>query len=472
MELIDCLTDEDKKTIKDWIEINKECKISSVEDVLRQWNKNKRTMFSLLGKQLRVKIPIEQEVDSSTFFRRMEEIYTMPAFYSEKDTKHIVNVSDTSCEFLDSLLEYLSSAFTVKHKYENIKFSDFEIKEFDAEYTYFHNLNSFFEPYCKCFSTILKTLFNHTNIADNILRYDYSFKLEGKKILKLPKGMKAMKGIQKFLNYIEFPSMYLFQDWRNDISDLTTQKIIKANLVFSIHPIDLLTLSDNNCGWTSCVRMTCGKGIYHETITEILNSNCAIVVYLESNHKKFMFNFNSIPNKSWRQIVYCNKNIIVTGKSYPYTSNDLAEKTIQEVRKLAKDNLHWKYMFGPQSYLDMTSYYEKYNIGFVEKFNNKKKILLYHAAYYNDMIYDHEIDYICVRNPVQKTKRISLSGPATCFCCGEKLVKNLRKEAWESTSQRIKNMYNNGFCSSCTRLKCEEQIKDAGRNNNADSNSF
>ena len=55
-----------------------------------------------------------------------------------------------------------------------------------------------------------------------------------------------MRAIRKILEYFEFPFMDTFNQWRDDISVINTDKEINGELVFSIHPIDFMTMSDNN----------------------------------------------------------------------------------------------------------------------------------------------------------------------------------------------------------------------------------
>lgn len=308
----------------------------------------------------------------------------------------------------------------------------------------------------------LEALFAYVPMVDGVTYLDFEVDYKDKKTLTLPKGMKIMRALQKFLKYIEYPNMYLFENFRNAMSDITTQTQIKANLVLSIHPLDFLTLSDNNCGWRSCMAMDItNQGEYSSSITEMLNSNCVIVAYLESVHKKFSFNFHEIPNKSWRQLVYCHKDIICTGKSYPYTSDALSQKVLSIVTELAKENLNWDYQYKNQLYKDFTNFQENADMRdsySPSKLLSKKMILLYSIGYYNDFIADDSVNYYCNRNYVYCNKRICVSGPATCLVCGDKLIENAGIANFEELHSEdiTRDLYGEySICEHCLEFKCD-----------------
>lgn len=453
MDLFSYLTQEDKDTLTDWIEINKQCSIKDLRQTLSCWDKNKKTMFKLLGKKLTYKVPIEIDMEKSIYYRYLNEIYVSPILcnYSEKPSL----MSDPNNDFIKDFYNYV---FT---------FLDTEEKESKGHFYYENNYRSsiFTCSIEACEEgTILglNKLFSYNAIENGTLYYRFICTYKDKKPLTLPKGAKTIRSIQKILKYIEYPNMHLFEEWRNELSNLSTISKIKANLVLSIAPIDFLTLSDNTCGWRSCVAMNHDDpGEFHSALTEMLNSNCTIVAYLESNHKKFTFNYHEMPNKSWRQIFYCHKDIICAGKSYPYTNDKVTKAVLEILQNLAKENLGWEYTFGPQPYKDNIHNHDEIDVRYYHsRYNDKYKIILYTLGYYNDFIADHSTTYWCVRNKPKHTKMICVSGPATCFCCGQPLVDCSFELLKEVGHDDLADWYEKGICSTCYthRCKCCQRI--------------
>lgn len=433
MELFDYISEEDKKALTDWIEINKSCTIPDLKKVLQYWEKNNKTLFKLLGNTLQYKTFIDIEMDVNVYRRQLQEIYASPQIRRYSDRLYLWDPPRN--EFINDVFEYIFSL-------------DWERKN----EIWVSRILSFKDPYAGVYD--LAHLFSHCNVQDGYTYRDFEISFLDKKPLSIKAHTKIMRAIRKFLLYINYPHMNLFEQWRNEISNLTTAKRIKGKLVLSIHPLDYLTLSDNNCGWDSCMRMKFNDpGTYSSALTEMMNSNCAIVAYLESNHTKFVFNFNDISNKSWRQLFYCHKDIICAGKSYPYSSDDLTKKVLEIISELAHQNLGWEYKYGPQLYKDIHCSSGRTTRNYKLK-EDKKQIILYTYGYYNDFAADHGTHYWCLRNPISKGKKISVSGPTTCLVCGGKLYNSIEYLKHLAEEEIINDFYGKGICDECMRHKC------------------
>lgn len=457
MELFNQLTEEDLTTLKVWIESNRSCVIPDMQKVLRCWSKNKRTMFKLLGNKLRVKFPISVKADKQFVYRSLQEIYNQPYIYLDTamlNGNGIIIMDDTDNDFINNVGNFFCSFYEDNGK----KRPDYT----DPNYGFklkggLEALQKIYSEYDFSLMRIFSNIFSHYTLEKGVMGYDYHFYwAEKNKKLSLPKDMKIMKGIQKLLKFLEYPNMHLFEEWRNQISNITTTQNITANLVISIHPLDFLTLSDNSCGWKSCLKFQDGRtGGYSMAITEMLNSNCIVVAYLESNNKKFVFNYREIPNKTYRQLFVCHKDIILSGKSYPYIHDDLTHLILNYLQVMAAENLNWHYQYGPQEYHDMHDglahnvNVNRITLDYPKKHHN---ILICTNGYYNDWA-EACCSYYCVRNWVSKSKRICVSGPATCLVCGKRLVDNENIEAWMNHDY-ICDMYENSICKDCEDHRC------------------
>lgn len=388
MQPFDCLTFDDKELVRQWCINYANAEPQSIEQVLSTWNKNKKTLFRAFGKQLRISFPIQEKVNSSYRNSKWRSLYSPFLIYTMEDLRFFTP-DPRNHVFINSLGQWLKDIYLDKMPLSYLR----DITEY-TKYCYIENG---------------KTMTNKSFMYKD-------------KPLKIPAGTKIMRAIRKVLEYFEFPYMDSFNQWRDDISVINTDKEINAELVFSIHPIDFMTMSDNKCGWTSCMSWIDDGGYSTGTI-EMLNSNLAVVVYLQSP-QQFIYNNLNIPNKSWRTLVFVHKDILLVGKHYPYQSEILAKIILDKLQEIVKKNLGWKYQYKKQLYKDMIYSYDNTYIREYFTRMGGHKIYTYTGIMYHDILEDHSTDYWCCRNWVPKSLYLNLSGPATCFCCGKLIDKN------------------------------------------------
>lgn len=301
-------------------------------------------------------------------------------------------------------------------------------------------------------------------LTDDEITIGLKFKLPNvKKTFQAQRGAKPLRALGRFLTYcknVDGVNEFLrtFEQLRIQHSIILNDKTINANLVLSIDPIDYMTMSDNASNWQSCMSWV-HDGCYHVGTVEMMNSNNVLCCYLEAAEP---YHFNkenqsdeySCPNKRWRQLIYITKDIIVGGKSYPYTNEDLSKKLIEVVRELADKNLHWHYRFGPELYQDMKWINGSCSMNraknYIRSKNTKKYNILFDSkGMYNDMVNDNDFPYWCVRNKVKHTKVISYSGKAPCLCCGSQVI----YESWHDAD------YNERY-ENCGEVVCEDCLNE------------
>ena len=264
------------------------------------------------------------------------------------------------------------------------------------------------------------------NAVDEDIVLDF---LPNKKKVVLSKGMKPMKALYKYLKYVDYDDMEAYEQFRLEHSRVLNTKTIQGELVISIHPIDFMTMSDNSYNWSSCMNWTEGNGggCYKIGSEEMMFSNCVVCCYLKTK-EPFYFNNShqdeehSWTNKKWRQLFYVTKDIIVSGKSYPYASEEITKELLKTLQDLAKKNLNWEYRFGPELYTDMKHVYSDEDFDFAREDSKQHRILFDVHGMYNDFANDHFRPFWCVRNKVKKNKIINISGKSSCLCCGEEVV--------------------------------------------------
>lgn len=413
INLYDKLSKEDKDNLQYYI--NKfgisEKYFIGLDNWLENWSHANQKLYRLLGDQF------IKEID----------------YEFEKSKKEIER------EIYDKL--YKSKFYKIYQDFLNNKIANLNIN---------HETNKGF--YC---------LLDNDNFIYDKIHYGFKYKRENnKKTLQIQEGMKPIKAIQKVINYFndifDFSNAY-FEEFRLTHSLIFNTKKIKGKLCFSIHPLDYLTMSDNNSGWSSCMSWT-ENGCYHVGTIEMMNSNNVLCCYLKSNNDDFIFGaYNKWNNKKWRVLAYVTKDIIMSGKSYPYKKEELSKAVIYEIKKMAKENLNWNYSYGPELYQDMKYINSTYTVERAKKFIKYKDVKKHNIIWdtngmYNDMLNDHyRTEYWCYRNKVSQTKVISVSGKANCLCCNDNII-NINEDTFDDYNERYSN------CGSSVCTKCYKKL--------------
>ena len=386
--LVDKLSNEDRIKIENYIRLyGTQVDFIGIDEWLKYWGASKIKMYKLLGNQFIYRVPFK-------YNKSEEEIHT---------------------QILDLVID---NVFVTK------------LKEWC-----FNNEDVITYP-VRCYIT---TCLRSSVLTKNENPDSIKFELPGaKKILQFQSGMKPLKALNKFLMYCKDCKelegvdelIESYEQFRLAHSRIFNDNVIKGNMVISIHPLDFMTMSDNNSNWQSCMSWK-DNGCYHVGTIEMMNSNNVLCCYIEnsdpyyfSNDKEEQYQWS---NKKWRQLVYFNKDIIVCGKAYPYANDDISKSLIKIIQDLAEKNLNWTYQFGPELYQDMKHLYTSYSVnrarGYIRQKNMKKHNIIFDTkGMYNDMLNDHGINYWCVRNKVKHNKIISYSGKAPCLCCGKSII--------------------------------------------------
>lgn len=383
LQPIDSLTEQDKYNFRKYLFLYANCNCGPIDVVLQEWNKSKRRLYRAFGNKLIIKKEITLPQIDSIFEKQLMDIYSFSIFES-LTTHTLLNQNNFYADFMLHIMQYTDLSYIEK----------------------------------KCISE----LFRYKYIVKGYV--DYSFKLDNYSF-SVRNGAKTIRTIQKCIKALGYKNIELFNKWRNDINTVNSNKILKANLVLSINPVDFITMSDNQCNWSSCMSWI-NDGCYHAGTIEMMNSNLAVVAYLEAN-KSFEIvldedNILNMSNKTWRSLIFCHKDIIIAGKSYPYYNEFISKEAIKFMRETVKKTLNWDYQFKEQLYGDIKNFH---NNDFLKNacdptyHSNRRKIIIYTKGMYNDFIEDTGSQYWCCRNCVKNGLRLCLSGKHTCMCCGK-----------------------------------------------------
>ena len=332
--------------------------------------------------------------------------------------------------------------------------------------------------------TSIDYIFSRDVIINNLTAYHISLSpdcnhVDTLKERKIPAGTKVFRAIGKILKYCNANKSVIdfFEEVRIKISLILNEKNITGNLCFSIHPLDFMTMSDNNSDWSSCMSWK-RSGCYRVGSYEMMNSNNAICCYIESNNRMMGLESDNSDakehpfwnDKKWRSLLFVNKDIIVSGKSYPYKNDEFSKKLLEVARELAEKNLGWTYKFGIEPYKDML------NVNSLDDYvinrdleNSKdrdnfipKKIYFTNNAMYNDMCNDNSYGYWCLRNPIRHTKKINISGPVVCISCGKPLLQLNNDDDFDFDEPEWNDRYEDTENLICIECASTKQCKNCG----------
>ena len=308
MMLFDKLSDKEKAMIKSYIEDNAANNgqymplKADLSYILREWDANKGYLYALLGNQFQISKDIEFEADFDELYERVSQS-CFDAYSSEEVAKHSYAFYDAWCNcfmYPEPTYQYKSELVKVRNQLAN--------------------------------------MLNTGNLVNNVWK-ESTFSIPNpknpEKPIRVSTGCKITKMIGKIAAAYDLP---YFEDFRIKHSQALNQKKLKGKLTLSIHPLDYMTMSDNECDWSSCMSWK-EDGCYRQGTVEMMNSPMVLVAFLESannpmtipltNGKSEYWN-----NKKWRELFIVNNDIICEVKSYPYRNKYITGEVLNWLKEL------------------------------------------------------------------------------------------------------------------------------------------
>jgi hypothetical protein len=240
-----------------------------------------------------------------------------------------------------------------------------------------------------------------TNIYDD---NDFVLDLPDGKKLTINRGCKISKMLGKIAKAFNLP---MYEEFRILHSQALNQKYLKGTLCLSIHPLDYMTMSDNDCGWESCMSWA-NNGEYRRGTIEMMNSPYIVVAYL-SAESPFQIGSFKWSNKKWRELFFVSSDIITGIKPYPYENQYIEESVCSWLKELMTNNLGCSY------FNDLTFYLPRSGINLN---GDSFSIAFYTDAMYNDFgARSEHMAYVGTQAP--KHMEYAYSGPSVCLLCGQ-----------------------------------------------------
>ena len=163
------------------------------------------------------------------------------------------------------------------------------------------------------------------------------------RVIKVQTGSKPVKMLQKIIKSYPNHNVTSLQDFINIHSCVMNDAKLKGTLCLSIHPLDYMTMSDNQHDWSSCMSWV-EEGCYRLGTVEMMNSKSVVVAYLKSNDGTvYKIGNNTWNSKKWRQLIIVDSDFICGVKCYPYRCDELTEMAIKWLMELGSKNMGWNY---------------------------------------------------------------------------------------------------------------------------------
>ena len=159
---------------------------------------------------------------------------------------------------------------------------------------------------------------NEEGFYDNKTIKEYHLWGRGENAI-IPAGMKIGKALNKFFSPIYGENVV--EPIRIEASRLIQENAVTGKLCISVHPLDYLSISENNHNWRSCHAL---DGEYRSGNLSYMLDECTVVAYLKSEEDVVLPRFpHYVPwnNKKWRCLLYFDfeRHVVWAGRQYPFS---------------------------------------------------------------------------------------------------------------------------------------------------------
>lgn len=243
-----------------------------------------------------------------------------------------------------------------------------------------------------------------------------------------------------------------WEEVREAHAKATTIKRTKGTLCLSIHPMDYITMSDNNENWHTCMEWRNHRE-YRAGTVEMMNSPCVVVAYLKHpTHTIFNEGWNS---KLWRELFIVDKRIITNIKAYPYENPWLSRYIATWLKELAETAGFSHYMDECFTYGDDEHTTSQWIL------DHNVNINLYTgSAMYNDCGRVDQYMYLQEHSAYEFS--LCYSGERICMNCGlteSECNFDSENEVFCDNCEYVERYY----CEECgERIQCEDDVYTIG----------
>lgn len=398
------------------------------EEVLNVWEtqKQKGNLFRMFGNELIKSKKISYEMPKFMLCDKMWYATRTNEGYNTADGDEVQREVKSGKEFIDAFASHISKEYGRKSYFD-----------FDNEEDFRKNRSILYD---------FQDMINETCLVENKYSGDpHIIPLGEGHNLNIVPGMKITRILGKLAEAWNLPG---YEDFRLRHSQVMNQSKVAGELCLSIHPLDYMTMSDNDSSWESCMSWM-QHGDYRQGTVEMMNSPCVIVGYLKSSKDMRLFwssqedeNAMRWNNKKWRCLFIVDKNIITSIKDYPYHNEELEIECVKWLRELAQTQLGWQYDD------EIRSFQYKHD-GLCEFADKSEDYMRFWTnRMYNDFGAGYE-HWCCQGAEFTASPRtpfaLKYSGPSQCMVCGT-----------------VTDNFDDSYCLSCEDCSAVTYCSDCG----------
>lgn len=373
MNLFEVIPENEKKMMDAYINayaLQGHSRTASLEYIMRGWAEMKNDyLYRLLGNNLILEKPYT---------------FTEPIEYIED---RMVNVLTSNYPFIETLRKFTDGWSDEGNRITCINCPRWHLEDITRTYT------------------LSKNRFDHplTLMVTNP---------EGEaKKFSVQKGSKVVPFIGKLVKWLGIDAG--FEKFRIDHSMALNTSKLEGTLCLSIHPLDYMTMSDNENNWSSCMSWQ-DCGCYRAGTVEMMNSGMVLVGYFKSKSENMPMpdcsgEWNS---KKWRELFIVNPELIMNIKSYPYENDELTLGCLKWIRELVEKNVGWT---------NFNKKYSKWDPDDGWNFGGYESVQFDTGFMYNDIeeAYTRHFYYITEGDHSEDRLYCGYSGDFICMACGE-----------------------------------------------------
>ena len=417
MELINLISEQEKVAIINrirgcysWGHNDRYGKMASFEHLFRHWDFNKQGLYEMLSNNLTLTKTISYEKTETEICEGLDEmiIAFRKAFYQRQGKYSWSTPEEEMIDYSDRLFDLIADKAIAKNKYTGPSFSIISAKT-------------------------------------------------GKKIA-INSGCKVIRTLSKLVDEFDLDHE-MFERFRLKHSMALNDACKNAELVLSIHPLDFMTMSDNNHNWESCMSWD-NEGCYRQGTVEMMNSNCVVVAYIAGDNKTYKPGYGKDDlqwnSKRWRELFIITDDIITGVKGYPYWNRSIEAEVVEWIKELQEVNR------GKTYNLRCEKYEEGERIPYTNSLTGE--VIKYFKPHfttelmYNDFSAGHHYGWFNVDdNPANNILYVYYSGPSECMWCGDSFEESDGNE----DSYGLFCSYCEGYdcrCHNCGSLGSEEDM--------------
>ena len=300
-------------------------------------------------------------------------------------------------------------------------------------------------------------------------------------IITIPKDIKVLKSFKFFVE-----DKQILRQLQDAASRIIQENTISGYMCFSVHPLDYLSISENNHNWRSCHAL---DGDYRGGNLSYMMDDTTVICYLKGDKEEVLPRFPEDVlwnSKKWRVLLYFSqdKTMMFAGRSYPFSFEGDIDFIRREILPLVKLGFWSKWQNSKISRINLdnndTMFFGEsmYPVGnnlvsITNLIKNKCGALQYNDLYYSHVYtapyysyYEHQNSdefplFGTNTRHTTKDTRFNIGEAPICVRCGEKIITSTDSFLCESCADDLNfDTYDDLYeCACCGKKEPIEELR-------------